>query len=69
MGESPEIIRQWRQANNLTYDLIIDEQQTIAALYRLRGQPSTYILAPDGIITALFFGPVREEALVAALNL
>ncbi len=68
MGESPTIIREWQQQTNLTYDLLIDEQQTIATLYQLRGQPSTYIVAPNGIITNIFFGPVSESTLVASLG-
>lgn len=67
LGESPGIIREWQQTYGLTYHLLIDEQQQVAALYRLRGQPSTYIIAPTGIIRAIFFGPVSEQNLLAAL--
>ena len=39
MGETPATIHEWQQATGLTYDLLVDEQQAIAALYHLRGQP------------------------------
>ncbi|MBZ0299418.1 MAG: TlpA family protein disulfide reductase, partial [Anaerolineae bacterium] len=68
LGEPAPVIRAWQQANHLTFDLLIDEQQTVAALYSLRGQPSTYVISPDGIITDIFFGPVSEGALIAALE-
>ncbi len=68
MGEPPAIIRAWQRTHGLTYDLLIDETQQVAALYRLRGQPSTYIISPEGIITDIFFGPVSEQALLNALN-
>lgn len=68
LGESPQVIRQWQERLGLTYDMIIDEDQTVAALYHLRGQPSTYIVTPNGIITHIFFGPVSESMLEAALH-
>jgi hypothetical protein len=36
-------------------------------MYRLRGQPSTYVVAPDGIITHIFYGTVSMAALQDAL--
>jgi peroxiredoxin len=68
LGETPGTIHTWQQEQELTYDLLVDEQQQVAALYRLRGQPSTYVISPDGIIKTIFFGPVSEQALLTALN-
>jgi peroxiredoxin len=68
LGETSDTIRAWQQQYRLTYDLLIDEQQQVAALYRLRGQPSTYVVSPSGIVKATFFGPVSEGALLAAIN-
>jgi peroxiredoxin len=68
LGESPEIIRDWRATMGLTYDMLVDERQSVAALYHLRGQPSTYVVSPNGIITHIFYGPASESALTAALG-
>jgi peroxiredoxin len=68
MGESADTIRTWQQTHRLTYDLLIDEPQQVAARYHLRGQPSTYVIDREGKITAIFFGPVNESALLAALE-
>lgn len=68
MGEPASVVRQWQETYGFTYDLLIDEAQGVSTLYRLRGQPSTYVIAPDGIITDIFFGPVSESALTAALG-
>ena len=68
LGETPGTIRAWQQEYKLTYALLVDEPQRTAALYRLRGQPSTYVISPTGIIKAIFFGPVSEQALLAAIN-
>lgn len=69
LGETPETIRAWQLAYGLTYPLLVDPQQQVAARYHLRGQPSTYVISPAGIIKAIFFGPVSEQALLAAFNL
>jgi peroxiredoxin len=68
LGEPPDVIHTWQQAHQLTYDLLIDPQQQVAGQYHLRGQPSTYVIAPDGRISAIFFGPVSESTLIAALE-
>lgn len=66
-GESAAAVRAWRAEFGLTFDLLLDERQQTAASYRLRGQPSTYIVAPDGRIAHIFYGPVFENDLAAAL--
>ena len=52
---------------NLTFDLVLDPAGEIASLYRLRGQPSTYVVSADGVITDIFYGPVTLAQLQAAL--
>lgn len=68
LGEAPGAVREWQQAFGLTYNLLLDPSQAVAALYRLRGQPSTFIIAPSGIITQIFYGPASAETLEAALQ-
>lgn len=67
LGERPEKAREWVEALGLTFDVVLDEQGTTAARYHLRGQPSTFIIAPDGIITHIIYGPASAAALHAAL--
>jgi peroxiredoxin len=68
LGEAPNTIRDWQTTLGLTYDMLVDERQVVAALYHLRGQPSTYVVSPNGIITHIFYGPASESALTAALG-
>jgi peroxiredoxin len=68
LGESAQVIDDWVQRLQLTFDIVLDEQQYVAALYQLRGTPSTYIVAPSGIITDIHYGPTSRDALQAALN-
>lgn len=67
LGESREAIQQWVDAFDLTYPIVQDRDGMIAAAYRLRGQPSTYVIDPEGVIRDIFFGPVDFDRLRAAL--
>jgi len=67
LGEPSPLINEWVQSFGLTFDILLDERQSVAALYYLRGQPSTYIISPQGIITDIFYGPVSASTLRAAL--
>ena len=67
MGESRSTVAQWIAENSITYDIVLDLQGQVAEAYRLRGQPSTYIVAPDGIITHIFYGVVAMDVLTNAL--
>jgi len=63
LGESPDTIQKWVQSLALTFEVVIDERQEVANQYYLRGQPSTYVVSPGGIITDIFFGPIDQSRL------
>jgi peroxiredoxin len=63
LGEPQETVQEWVQQMRLTFDILLDTDLNTAALYYLRGQPSTYVLSPNGIITHVFYGPFDESAL------
>jgi peroxiredoxin len=67
LGEPPAIISPWARDLGLRFDIVPDMRQTIAALYQIRGQPSTYVVSPSGVITQIFYGPTTQDSLVAAL--
>jgi peroxiredoxin len=67
LGETAETTQAWSQEMQLTFDILLDPYQEVARLYQLRGQPSTYVVSPDGIITHIFYGPTSEAALRDAL--
>ncbi len=68
LGEPLDLIVDWVRRFGLTFDIVLDADQTIASLYRLRGQPSTYVVSPDGVITSIFYGATTQQALEAALE-
>ena len=67
LGESRRLIVDWVTQFGLTFDVVLDPDQTIATRYHLRGQPSTYIVAPNGVITSIFYGPTTRQSLESAL--
>jgi peroxiredoxin len=67
LGETPDIIRQWVDDLGLTFDIVLDPQQSLAALYQIRGQPSTYVISAEGIITSIYYGPISAEQLQAVM--
>jgi peroxiredoxin len=66
-GEPEPTIRAWAQTRGLTFTLALDAAREIAALYQLRGQPTTVLIAPDGRIMDIIYGPTQFESLSAAL--
>lgn len=67
LGETPAAVQAWVNEFDLTFPIVLDTDRSIEAQYRLRGQPSTVVVAPDGTITAIFYGPVNESELRASL--
>lgn len=67
MGEARAVVAEWIAENDITFDIVLDLNGQVSQMYRLRGQPSTYVVAPDGIITHIFYGPVSIDALQTAL--
>ena len=68
LGETPAVVQDWVDSLELTYDILLDEDEAVAALYRLRVQPTTLIIAPDGIITHIFYGPASMNQLQATVS-
>lgn len=63
LGESPQSVAQWIEEFDLTFDILLDPLQSVAQLYQIRGQPSTYVLDKHHVIRAIYYGPVQMEQL------
>lgn len=68
LGESPQAVAQWVDEYDLTYDILLDPMQSVAQLYQIRGQPSTYVIDANGIIRNIFYGPVSMEQLEVSIS-
>ncbi len=67
LDEGQSDISRWVEELGLTFDIVLDERQQIATLYQLRGQPSSYLVAPNGVITQVYYGPTTRQELEAAI--
>lgn len=67
LGEPETTVRAWAEAHRLTFDLVLDPEGSITRSYALRGQPSTYVIAPDGTIRHIFFGAADAAAFASVL--
>lgn len=68
LGEDRYTVQEWIENNGITFDILIDQQMETARAYHLRGQPSTYVVTADGIISHIFYGAVALDELRAAIN-
>ncbi|GAB4508458.1 MAG: hypothetical protein OHK0046_00910 [Anaerolineae bacterium] len=68
MGEAPDAVQQWVNEFGLTFDMVLDAEQRIALAYRVRVQPSTFFISPEGVITRISYGPVTRETLDSVLS-
>jgi len=63
LAEPPALIHAWMDARGLNFPTVLDLDGRIARDYALRGQPTTYILSPNGVIAHIFFGVTTRAAL------
>jgi len=68
IGENRASVEAWVKQFGLTFDILLDPNQAIYQTYQVRGQPSTYIVAANGIITDIFYGAVSAETLSSILE-
>lgn len=68
IAETPQIITQWVENYRLTFDIVLDPQQDIYNQYRIIGQPTTFVIAPDGIISHIFYGATSADALQTTIE-
>jgi peroxiredoxin len=69
IAESPQVVRAWVNALNLRFPVVLDTDGVVMTRYQVLGQPSTYVITPDGIISHVFYGAVDLPTLRGALNL
>jgi peroxiredoxin len=63
LSESPAVIADWMARGGFTFDIALDPAGQIASLYALRGQPTTFILSPSGVILEILYGATTRAAL------
>jgi len=66
-GDDEQTVQNFVQQNHLTYPIVMDEQQRVGTLYRVRETPTSYFLDPEGIIQSVVIGPVTISFLKLVL--
>ena len=59
LGESADAVRNWSEQLGLSYDVLLDPHNDVAMRYRIRGQPTTYLLDAAHRIQQIYYGPVQ----------
>lgn len=67
-GEALEDVLDWRENYGLSFPLALDPTGDITMLYAIRGQPTTFLIAPNGEIVHIYYGPVSRATLEDALR-
>jgi thiol-disulfide isomerase/thioredoxin len=67
-GESPEQIQDFIKQMGLTFDVMLDPQNKVQGLYRLRGYPTSFLIDSDGVIRVQQIGPLSEKQLETYLQ-
>lgn len=67
LAEPPDVMRVWLAERGLTLAVALDPNAAIARAFWLRGQPTTFVIAPDGVIAQIFYGVTTYDALIGAL--
>ncbi len=68
MGEPRASVERWLSERQLTLPVMLDLSLALTRLYHVRGQPSTYIIRPDGKISHIVFGAASEATLRSLLQ-
>jgi peroxiredoxin len=56
IGESSEIAGKFMKSNNLSFPVLLDEDQSVAASYGIRSIPTSFLIDKDGNILGMAVG-------------
>ncbi len=60
--ESPSLVRQFMQDNNLSFTVLLDTEASVALMYDVTGIPVTFFIDKDGIIQERHLGAFSSTA-------
>jgi len=59
--EKPATVRAFRDEHGLTFPLVIDPRGSVNSTYHLRGLPTSWLIDRQGILRAVWVGPLNIE--------
>ena len=61
------MIRKYAEAEGMDWTIALDPGSKAALDFATRGQPETFLVAPNGEVKVFFYGPVTKASLDRAL--
>ncbi len=66
MGESASTVINFMKSYSLSFPVLLDTRQNVAAKYNIRGIPTTFFVDKDGIIRDVIIGGFQSKAQIEA---
>lgn len=63
MGHSAAEVKEFIAGMNLTFTVALNPDTSVARLYRIRGEPTTFFVDQQGVIRAVHPGPLTAETI------
>jgi peroxiredoxin len=60
VGERPADARTFAENNEITYDLLLDSDQSVTRAYLVQAMPASFVIRPDGVVDTAWYGPITE---------
>lgn len=67
LGETRPAVAEWVERLELRFPIVLDSDGSIAALYRIVGQPTTYVIDDQGFVRDVIYGPATSSQLESML--
>jgi peroxiredoxin len=64
-NESPAAVAEFVSDYNLTFPILLNPDDVVLTMYKVRALPRTFVIAPDGMVVQQFYGeivPAQFEA-------
>lgn len=63
LDEPLPAVLEWVDSLELTFPILLDSRSDVAVAFGVRAPPATFVIAPDGMIVRVFYGPVTAGQL------
>jgi peroxiredoxin len=63
LAEDRDTVAAWLGEYQISYPIVLDPEAEIFDLYRIMGQPTTFVINPDGLIVEMILGATNAESL------
>lgn len=63
VSEPADRVRRFVESNGIEFPILLDSEQKVTLDYGVQSIPRSFLVAPDGVIAAIYFGPVDAETL------